>query len=787
MVHELHYTMLKNFCTKEDFTFKSTKEVPEPLEIIGQPRAYKAMMLGLKIRSSGYNIYVNGLPGSGKSTFSKLFAEKIAKTEPPPNDLCYIYNFDNPKKPISLSLPNGYGKILKQDMQELIIKLLQDLPKATSSIEFEHSKNEIINKYQEKRDTLIDSISKEAELQNFIVQSTSSGIYFTPLVNGEILSEYEYENLDLDKKRLLDKATKSIDLKASAYQLKIKKYENIASAKIEDFEYSTCLFIVGHHISLLLKKYKNHDKVLTYFLSVKENILKNIKDFLIQSNTEDNANFNYYNNTDQAFWVYQVNLLVDNSGLKDAPVILGVNPTYERLAGLIPSNNDNKNQIDDFMKISKGLLHKANGGYLILDANDILNNINCYETIKKLLITNKLKPQPSRESSNNSFLFNITPQSIKIDVKIILIGSLDVYEALINYDDYFKKLFKINVTFDTEMDYSKNAVYEITSFVNSFVDEENSLKFSNEAICSIIEYSSKLAKNQKKLSTQFGKIKDLLVESTFFAKELNLDTVTSTCVSVALKNNAYINNLIQEKTNNFIYNNNILINTLGHVVGQINGLAVYTNSDYTFGVPIKITATTYAGKCGIINIEKKSNLSGDIHDKGFEILTGYLGSKYAQTFPLSLSCRICIEQNHSIINGDSASIAELFALLSSLCNLPINQQIAVTGSMNQWGEVQPIGDITPKIEGFFDICNKRGLTGNQGVIIPLQNVEDLVLCDKVIEAVKAKEFHIYPITHIEEGFCILTDILNKDDHTPHHFNSLVYEKLKSYYNCMNNI
>ncbi len=763
MIEELKYNELKNNFDIGCLKFQTTAQVDAYYGIIGQERAVKALDFGFNVKSKGYNIYVSGIPGTGKTTFAKSYAEKIAAKEETPNDLCYIYNFKNPKCPKVLSLPPGWGVVLKEELEELINRFLTELPKVFGSKDFESSKYDIVKGFQIKRDEIIKEMTEEAKSQNFGVKSTNTGIYFMPIVEGEVISEEQFEALSQEEKDKISQNSEVIQKYAQDAMRSIKEFEKATRSEVESLEYSIGLFTVGYHMSRLLEKYQDNEEIVSYLLAVKEDILNNISDFMETESSEEDSiagilPWYQKKSQDDGMSKYKINVITDNTNQKGAPVIVDFNPTYTNLIGEIEYDNEFGNLTTDFMKIKPGLLHKANGGYLILQAYDVLTNPHAWETLRRVLLTGEIVIDTMREFSTGVLVSGIKPEPIKTNIKLILVGTGFYYDLLYSYDDQFQKLFKILAQFDYEIPCNEKYVGEIVTFIKAFVKKEQTAEFDYKAVAAIIEFSSRLAERQDKLTAQFSQITEILVQAATWAKMDNAEVITDVYVRKAIDEREFRLNMYEEKLSQMIEEDIIMIDTAGEKVGQINGLAVLDYGDYAFAKPSRITTTTYLGKAGIINIEKEAELSGSIHDKGISVLCGYLGQTYAQEFPLTLSCRVCFEQTYYGIDGDSASSTELFAILSSLANAPIKQGIAVTGSINQRGEIQPIGGVTYKIEGFFDLCQKRGLTGTQGVIIPQKNVKDLVLKDNVIEAVKDGMFHIYPITHVDQGIEILTGI-----------------------------
>ena len=758
MVKELKYKELKGICDIK--LIEKLENIQPDNNIIGQKKAIEALEFGLNIKNKGYNIYVSGPVGSGKTTFSKKYAKKYAIDEKTPDDLVYVYNFENPKCPKALFLEAGVGKEFKQEIDDLIYTLSVEIPKAFSSKEHEEEKNKIVKEYNTKRDDIIKQITELAKEKDFGIKNSNTGIYFMPIIDGETISEEEYEDLDEEEKEVISKKSEELQEDAIKTMKLIKDIEKNTKKDIENIEYNLSLFTVGHYINSIQTKYKDNKKVTQYLKDLKEDIIENIDNFLDEEIEEEEGMpilpLLNKKSDDELFAKYKVNLIVDNSNLKGAPVVLNYNPSYTNLVGEVEFENELGNFTTDYMKIKGGILHKANGGYLILHIDDILKNTYSLETIIRTLKTGKVYIEPLKEYQLGGIaITTIKPEPIKVNFKIILIGSSYYYDILSEYEEDFLKFFKIHSIFDYEMDNNEENISDIIKFVRNFEQQQNSLKFDKNAIKTLIEYIIRLAGRKDKLSTKFNAITEILIESNTWAKLDNASIICEKYVKKAIDKKIEFINLYEKKYEDMILENDIMIKTDGQEIGQINGLAVLDYGSYSFGKPTKITATTYVGKAGIVNIEKEADMSGSIHNKGVQVIAGYLGKTYASLFPLSLSCRICFEQNYNGVDGDSASSTELYAIISSLSDMPIKQSIAVTGSVNQMGEIQPIGGVNEKIEGFFDICNRRGLTGEQGVLIPIQNVKDLCLKDEVVEAVKNGKFHIYPIKNIDEGIYVL--------------------------------
>jgi lon-related putative ATP-dependent protease len=781
------YDKLRNECDPGQFDFNSTVELQTLDGIIGQERAVKSMEFGLSIRLRGYNIYMSGMTGTGKTSFAINQIKKMALKEKVPDDWCYVYNFNKSNQPTALNLPAGLGKVFRKDMDEFIKAMKIEIAKTFESDDYEKEKNDIVKDYQEQRDLLLEKLNKDAEAQGFKVKTTNAGIYFLPIVEGKTISEQEYGDLEEDVKHEINEKSNVLQIETIEIIRKIKGIEKEAEEKVNEWENKIALFAVGMHINDLKDKYRDYSKISTYLDEVQEDILKNLNDFREDEAPEDQQQvlFPWPKSIGASIDKYKVNLLIDNSELSGAPVVVESNPTYYNLLGRIEYENEFGTMTTDFTLIKPGVLHQANGGYLILQAKDVLNNVQSWEALKRVFKERKIIIENLKEQMGLVAVSAIKPEPLPLNVKIILVGSEQLYHALYDYDEEFKKLFKVKVDFDDVMDRNTENITRLAQFIAGFCEREKSLHFDRTGVAKVVEYCSMLVEDQMKLTTRLNDIIEILCESSTWAALEGSEYVTSQHVKKAFKEKVYRSNRYDMRLLEMVKDGTILIDTSGEVIGQINGLSIIDVGDYYFGKPSRITANTYIGERGIVNIEREVEMSGTYHSKGVLILGAYIGEKYAQEMPLSLTASLCFEQLYSGVDGDSASSAELYAILSSLAEVSINQGIAVTGSVNQKGEIQPIGGATSKIEGFFEICKARGLTGKQGVIIPHQNVRNLVLNDDIIEAVRNEKFHIYPVKYIDQGIEILTGICagkkdSKGEYPKGTINYLVYEKLKRY-------
>ncbi|MBR4944956.1 MAG: AAA family ATPase [Peptococcaceae bacterium] len=758
--YELSYTQLKNDCRPEEFAFQTTAEL-HPLDgIIGQERAVKAFDFGLAMKMKGYNIYMSGPAGTGKTTYAQRSTEQRAVSEPVPMDWCYVYNFRNPKKPVALSFEAGTGRKFKQDMAKLVAVFKKELAKAFQSESYEKQKYEVTHNFELRQEELLAEVRAAAEQHSFQLTQTGEGVFFLPMVDGVVLEEDAYHTLPDEAREIIEQNTALMQEKAAVFMREMNELEKECDRQVNGLDRTIGLQAIGSHVAKLKKAYQASERVTAYLEAVQNDVLEHLNQFIEKDEPEEVTLTALVTGMgkkqdEDVTLKYRVNLIVDHAETKGAPVVVTFNPTYSNLMGETEYDSEYGNLTTDFMKIKGGLFHQANGGYLIVQAQDILSSAHAWEAMRRVIKTGEINTDSIRELLNAPVVPVLKPEPIPAAMKVIMIGSDYFYEVLSAYDEEFDKFFKIRAAFDSEMARTDENVAKIAQFIKSFVDREHTLEFDVSAVCAIVEYSSRTVSRQDKLSTQFNHLSEVLGEACTWAQFEQATVVSEAHVRKAIEEKEQRLRLYEEKLNEMLEEDVIMIDTDGAEIGQINGLAVLDTGRYMFGTPSRITATTYMGRSGIVNIEKEARMSGQTHDKGVQIITGYLGQTYAQKFPMALSCRVCFEQNYNGIDGDSASSTELYCIISSLADLPIRQDLAVTGSVNQKGEIQAIGGVNQKIEGFFALCRKRGLTGTQGVLIPVSNVRDLVLNDDVIEAVKDGMFHIYPVAHIREGIELL--------------------------------
>lgn len=782
--NELSYKQLKDCCNPSMFRFETTNDIEDTDIVYGQDRGIKALQFGLSVDSKGYNLYVEGPSGVGKTLYTKQYVNSIAAKKKTPDDWCYIYNFDNPNEPLAVSVASGIGKEFKADMESFVVGIKKDLKSTFNNDDFEKQKSIMRQNFEEKKKELLDDLNARTSKEGFQVKTAQNGIYMMPIIDGKPIDEEDFEKLDEETKQAFEEKSPFVQEMIMQVITQIKFLEKDTDKKIENWQSSIAIVAIDAQINPLKTKYKKYKKITVYFENVKKDILKNLQ-YFIQEEVEPSKQQSLNQENVKPWLNYRVNLFVDNSSITGAPVIMDSNYLYHNLFGKLEYESQYGMLKTDFTMLKPGLLHKANGGYIILQASDLLANPLCYETLKKALMVKEISIENSMEQRSYMVMISLKPEPIPINLKVLLLGDANIYHTLLALDDDFKKLFKIKVEFEESAPKNESNILKLARFIHNYCEKADCLPLDTSAVAKVVEYASRLSEDKDKLSTKFNEIGEIISESSTWAKLSRKKVITADYISKTLAERIERVKKYDSKYSEMIKENTLLISTSGYEVGVINGLTVMTIGDYCFGKPSRITANTFVGKEGIIDIEREIDMSGSSHSKGVLILQGYLGETFAQEFPLSLNASICFEQLYNGVDGDSASSTETYAILSSLSELPINQSIAVTGSVNQKGQIQPIGGVNEKIEGFFQVCKMRGLNGEHGVIIPIQNVKNLSLSDEVIDAVKDNKFHVYAISTIDEGIEILTGVpagkKNKFGQFPSGtVNYLVQEKLKKY-------
>lgn len=744
------------------FPFQTTAEIDRlEAEMIGQERAVKAMDFGLNVRQEGYNLFLVGPSGTGKTTYALSKIKELALNDPTPSDWVYVYNFQNPDKPMAISLPPGKGIVFQKDMNELIQDIKTEVEKVISSKEFSQQKEDMIIEHE-------DAINKEWQLlndlayeQRFYIERSAEGVMAIPINDDdEPYTDDVFRKLPKEKQQEIMDRSKEINKKLADLIRKTHILERALRKSVKEMEEKAVYQAIHFYIEQLMERYKEHKKIIDYLRCVENDVVENWRDFHEQPDNDEELHLlSMLSQKEQKDDTrYQVNLFIDHSETKGAPVYFESNPTYSNLFGKLEYKSEFGSLVTNFTMIKSGAMHLANGGYVIIQASDLLSYPMAWHALKRMLKTREIRIENVIEDSGATVASGLKPEPIPVQLKIVLIGTYEIYHLLNQYDESFNKYFKVKVDFDTEMERNDDHCMKYASFVASYCKRQNLKHFTNHALARVIDYSTRLSSDQRKLSTRFHEVTEMLVEANYWAEKEGAEFVDAKHVKKALQERVFRSNLIEEKIKASIEDGTIMIETSGFAVGQINGLSVLTIGDYSFGQPNKITARTYIGSKGIVNIDRESYLSGSIHSKGLLILSGYLQGEFAKNQPIPLAASLTFEQSYDLIDGDSASSTELYAILSSLSEIPINQGIAVTGSVNQLGQIQPIGGVNEKIEGFFYTCKAKGLTGEQGVIIPVQNVKNLMLRNEVVRAVENKQFHIWAVRTIHEGIEILTGV-----------------------------
>jgi lon-related putative ATP-dependent protease len=781
MVTELPAEKVYKECGVDTIGCKSSAELPGLETIVGQDRAMRAMHFGLGIKEKGFNIFVSGLPGTGRTTAVSRFLEEVATTKPVPMDWCYVNNFEDSYHPNALSLPAGRAVELQKGMDNLTRQVFQAVRNVFESEEYAKHKEETLNKFQKQKQEILEQVNQQANAEGFMLQPTPMGVATVPTRNGKPLSEEDFLKLSQkDKESIMEKQQKVQNILESSIR-QTKSLDKDADDALDKLDREIASYALRNWYEEMKKKFEDLSEVLAYIDAVQTDLLDQVE--LFKTDGEEKQPNLPFLSQPKGLPVkkYAVNILVDNSKFKGAPVIVETNPTHDNLFGRIEQEARFGALVTDFTLVRGGAIHRANGGYLVLPVEDVLRNPFAWEDLNHALQNGKIEIEDTSERFGFSTK-SLKPEPIPLDIKVILIGRPDIFALLQAYEARFRELFKVKAEFDTSMTRTSEHVSEYAGFATMLCNTEHLKHLDGTALSRLVEYGSRMAEDQEKLSTRFGEISDVIREASYYAGLEDAELISAQHIRKAIDERFYRSNLIQERLQEMIGRGVIKIDITGNKVGQINGLSVLSLGDISFGQPNRITVSLSMGREGVVNIERQAKLSGPIHTKGVLILSGFLASRYAQDKPLSLSARLVFEQSYGGIEGDSASSTELYAILSALSGLPVKQSIAVTGSVNQNGEVQAIGGANEKIEGYFEVCKAAGLTGEQGVVLPESNVANLMLKEEVVEAIREGKFHIWPVRTIDEGIEVLTGVkagerLPDGSFEPDTVNSMVDQRL----------
>ncbi len=769
-------------CEPEDFEFETTDELEAFGEIIGQERAVEAIEFGVGIDQEGYNLFALGPPATGKHDVVERFLDKQADQESPPSDWCYVHNFEQPNKPRVLELPAGRGVPLQQDMEELVEELKAVIPAAFESEDYQTRRQAIEQEFQEQQEEAFEELQDEAEKEGVTVIRTPAGIALAPVRDGEVVPPDEFDELPEEEREEVEETIQELQEKFEEALKEVPRWERKRRERVQELQEEVTRFAVKEPFDEYRDKYADLEEVVAYLDDVEADVVENATDILkavrleqqpeLAQQLQQQAQQQGAQQQAQAqqmppaggaeaaaaFRRYQINVLVDNADLDGAPVVYEDHPTLENLVGRVEHVAQFGALMTDFNLIRDGALHRANGGYLILDARKVLMNQLSWEQLKRSLFADEIRIESTRQILGMARTVSLEPESIPLDVKIVLVGGRRLYYLLSQLDPEFAELFKVSADFEEDMQRAEHAREGYPRTLKGYIDENDLRPFDRRGLARVVERSVRVAGDQQKLTLRSEAIKDLLREADYWAGESDREVVTDEDVQQAIDAQIRRKSRIRDRMHEHIERDTILIDTDGEQVGQVNGLSVLQLDDFAFGKPNRITARTRIGSGEVVDIEREVELGGPIHSKGVMILAGYLGARYAEDFPLSLSASLVFEQSYGGIEGDSASLAETCALISALADAPLRQDLSITGSINQHGRVQVIGGVNHKIEGFFETCQRRGLTGEQGVVIPRTNLENLMLRREVVEAVDDGKFQVYAVDHVDEALEVLTGL-----------------------------
>ncbi|MDR5682416.1 MAG: ATP-binding protein [Armatimonadota bacterium] len=749
---------LRWVCRPEYLRFGTTADLPPERSLVGQDRAVRALDFGLSIRQPQFHVFVVGPAGTGRTTYTEAKVREVAARDPTPPDWCYVYNFRSPGEPVALRLPPGEGRRFVAAIATLVDDLRQAIRKVLTSEQFEALKRQTLEGLEAEANRIWQQLDAFARQKGFLVQRGPVGITTVPLGSGgQPMSQEEFDRLPGMARERLAQANREVQEEIAESVRRVRAIERQAREAVATLERNAVLAAIRDPIQRLRDRYRDHPDVVAHLDAMQEDVVEN-SDAFREDEQPPQLPLPIPLPRRSVLERYEVNLLVDNSDVTGAPVVFERNPSYYNLFGKVEYRGELGAMVTDFRMIRPGALHRANGGYLILNARDLLLQPASYDALKRALRSGDVRIENLSEVYGLIPTATLRPQPIPLRVKVVLIGPPELYYPLHRLDDDFRKMFRVKAEFDTEMPRTEENMQRLAAVLGVACTEDGLRPCDRTGVARILEYSARLAGSQEKLSTRFAEIKQLLVEAAAWAERDGAPAVSAAHVQRALEEKVYRSRQLEEKIQDAIRRGQLFVDTDGATVGQINGISVWQVGDYAFGRPNRITARAFVGARGVVNIEREINLSGPIHSKGVLILSGYLGGKYALHRPLSLSATLTFEQTYEEVEGDSASSAELYALLSVLADLPIAQGIAVTGSVNQRGEIQPIGGVNEKIEGFYAVCKVKGLTGRQGVLIPHSNAQNLMLREEVVEAVREGQFHIWAVWTIDEGIEILTGV-----------------------------
>lgn len=793
-ITKLTSNQLYRKCDVAKFDFNSTADLEERLSALGQDRALSAVELGIHIKSRGYNLFCLGPEGTGKTSLVKRVLEQEAQKRKTPLDWAYVYNFEEPYKPQAISFPAGTACDFAKDIDELIFELSSTLPALVESDEYKAALSIIRQRYKSKKDEYITILQRKAKGKRVSLLHMQMGLVVAPMKDGEVLSPDAFDALPNDEKQLIMDDLNAMQEEIENATQTLPHWEEKQKQEIDKLREKFVKATVKEPIDKLREKYRKMPQASRFLRAIQTNIVENIDDYVPENKapaatTEEDPLQTLLSKMKQPeedkFSKLKVNVIVKHKPDSGAPIVTLDHPTQGNLVGKVERIQQYGALLTDFTLIKSGALHRANGGFLLLDARKVLEQPFAWDSLKRAIASKSIKIEaPSEETSFTTI--SLDPEPIPLDVKVVLTGDFEIYDLLCERDPDFRDFFKIEADFGIIMDRTDENEIEYAKLIGSLSKKKNLRSLNKQAVARVIEYASRVADSSRKLTAHVSSIGDLLREADYWARQSNSKQIGKNHIDQAIEAQIYRSDRIKNEMLEQIDKGTILMDVEGERVGQINGLVVYDFSNFTFGKPARITTQVRIGKGDFVDIEREIAMSGPIHTKGVLILKSLLSNRFAKHMPLSLSASIVFEQSYGGVDGDSASSTEYYCMLSAIANVPIRQHIAVTGSINQFGEIQPIGGVNEKIEGFFDVCAHHGLTGIQGVIIPRTNVENLMLRADVVQAVEDGKFHIYAIDTVDDGIEILTGISagkpnSKGEYPRGTINRMVQDSLKSYY------
>lgn len=766
---------LRGSCDPDALGFQTTGDLPELTGTVGQNRAMAAIDFGLKMQSKGYNTFAAGPTGTGRNFAVSSRTREAASKQPTPDDWCYVYDFDDPRRPRTLRLPAGRAVRLREDVNGLISAIRQELPRAFESESYEARREGAVADVQAERSRLLKALDEEARGHGLMIQATPMGFATVPLVDGSAMSREQFEQLPEEERTAVNAKMEALQERIQDTMSQVRQLEKEVRRRVQELDREVAMLAIGDRFDEVKAEYREQPEVVKHLERMAEDVVSHLAEFRAGSSESEEGGPG-----EGAPPRYQVNVLVDNQENGGAPVVREHSPTYYNLMGRLEYRPIAGGAVTDHTLIKPGALHRANGGYLILQALDVLVSPFAWEALKRCLRSQEVTIENIGEQWTPIPAATLRPEPIPLDVKIVLVGSPLLYFLLYQYDEEFGKFFKVKADFDVDMWAERDACGSYAAFIATHCREEGLRQLTKAGVARVVEHGMRLASDQEKLSTRFAAVADMLAEANFWAGRDGADLIDASHVEKALEEKEYRSRRLEDRLFEFIARGDLVLEVEGQAEGQVNGLAVLDVGDYAFGRPARITARVTPGRAGVINIEREARMSGQIHQKAVMILSGYLAGTYAEESPLSLSASIAFEQSYELVEGDSASCAELYAILSSLSGVPIKQGIAVTGSVDQNGRVQPIGGANQKIEGFYAACKLKGLTGDQGVMIPRQNVKNLMLKPEVTEAVREGRFHVWAVSHVDEGIEVLTGVPAGAPDRPKTIHGLVAKRLRGF-------